>query len=63
MRYGVVAAGVALGALLLGCQGKTITADTSGGSLSSTEWHLEPSLKYDSLCLINVLTGDQHWAT
>lgn len=23
-----------------------------------TDWHLEPSLKYDAICLINTLTGD-----
>jgi hypothetical protein len=26
-----------------------------------TEWQLKPSLKYDALCLLNVLSGDPYY--
>ena len=29
--------------------------------LPSTNWQLEPSLKYDTLCLLNVLSGDPYY--
>ena len=28
---------------------------------SSTDWQLKPSLKYDALCLLNVLSGDPYY--
>jgi hypothetical protein len=27
-----------------------------------TDWKIEPSLKYDAICLINTLTGDPFYA-
>src|SRR5690348_13140612 len=33
------------------------------GGHRSTDWELQPSLKYDSLCLLNVLSGDPYYMT
>jgi hypothetical protein len=30
---------------------------------TTTDWQLKPSLKYDSLCLLNVLSGDPYYMT
>ena len=33
----------------------------SGERHTSTDWELKPSLKYDTLCLINALSGDPYY--
>lgn len=33
----------------------------SGALHASTDWELKPSLKYDALCLLNVLSGDPYY--
>jgi hypothetical protein len=38
----------------------SLSADT-GSSHASTEWQLKPSLKYDTLCLLNTLSGDPYY--
>jgi hypothetical protein len=41
--------------LLLLCAGLSI------GRGASTNWELEPSFKYDALCLLNILSGDPYY--
>lgn len=44
--------------LLVGCQSSKTASGPDGELVNSTVWQIEPSLKYDLLCLVNVLTGD-----
>jgi hypothetical protein len=36
---------------------------SAGSSASTTDWALRPSLKYDALCLLEVLSGDPYYLT
>src|SRR5580658_3462521 len=41
-----------------------LTANSSAQSVAlhtRTDWELKPSLKYDALCLLNVLSGDPYY--
>jgi hypothetical protein len=49
---------------LLVSMAHTLTGGLSAQTASfhtDTNWHLEPSLKYDALCLLNVLSGDPYY--
>jgi hypothetical protein len=51
-----------IGCLLfcLCCSSSLLFAD-SGALYKTTDWELKPSLKYDTLCLLNVLSGDPYY--
>lgn len=54
----LVRIGVVLGILSVSALGVEIQGDHR-----STDWELQPSLKYDALCLLNVLSGDPYYLT
>jgi len=54
----LVGVGVVLGVLSAGLMGAQIQ-----GAHKSTDWELQPSLKYDALCLLNALSGDPYYLT
>ena len=56
----LVFSGALLGFLLLCCAQPLLLAETVPVH-PVTDWQLKPSLKYDALCLLNVLSGDPYY--
>jgi len=44
------------------CSGQLLGAESQAGDRhTTTDWDLKPSLKYDTLCLMNALSGDPYY--
>ena len=45
--------------IILIMSGKVFSFETA----DTTDWEIKPSLKYDALCFLNVMTGDEFYLT